>query len=723
MTDDSFPIESRNNEASASVRRAAFGVLLTLSLLSLIWSIYALASHLSYKRRIVESSREQLVSLTFKATQSIDSIVREAMGQVDQVAKDMSDGKLDREGALARLRDGLVKHPYFFGSTVTYRPYAYDPKRRLSSSYYARRNGRIEFIALDTVYDYTRPEFDWFGPVLETGPLWTQPYYDEAARTFMITYSAPFSGIETATGRRGALGVVTVDISMDEIRRIIESLDLGPTGFGALVSQKGVYLYHPNTELVVAHKTLAQIAEERNDKDRLILATEVLRRASGVLDHQSTSTGLAAWLIYAPVPSTGWSLQNTFVKDDLPWDSNNLRRQLVRINIALLIFSASTLALILRAYSGSLPRLWAASAITALLLVLAIGHLWSLALAFDSHAAGEGVRIHDRATLQNVMNAYLRTCEERHTEPPVYVPTGIFIESASFTASNDLAVTGYLWQKYTLGTHDALTRGFTIGDATSLVVTENYRQKENGAEVVRWYFNCTVRQHIDHSRYPLEQEKIGLRILHKDLNHNVVLVPDLGSYKFVNPTSLPGLEKGTMLPGWTLTRSFFELRKRRYDTNFGLERSLSKEDFPSLYFNVVIRRVFVDAFISNLTPLIIVTILLFTLLMIAVKDERLVGFMQAGSGRVLNICVAMFFVIAFSHIDIRRRIAAEQIFYLEYFYFILYISMLWISINSVLFAMGKNITFIQYRENLLSKLLFWPVLLSLLFAVTVISFS
>jgi hypothetical protein len=171
-----------------------------------------------------------------------------------------------------------------------------------------------------------------------------------------------------------------------------------------------------------------------------------------------------------------------------------------------------------------------------------------------------------------------------------------------------------------------------------------------------------------------------------------------------------------------LTQSFFELRNKRYDTNFGLERSLAKENFPALYFSIMVRRVFVDAFISNLTPLIIVSILLFTLLMIAIRDERLVGFMQAGSGRVLNICVAMFFVIAFSHIDIRRRIAAEEVFYLEYFFFLIYITMLWISINSVLFAMGKNIRMIQYRENLIAKLMFWPFLLGTMFAITVFAF-
>ena len=48
--------------------------------------------------------------------------------------------------------------------------------------------------------------------------------------------------------------------------------------------------------------------------------------------------------------------------------------------------------------------------------------------------------------------------------------------------------------------------------------------------------------------------------------------------------------------------------------------------------------------------------------------------------------------------------------------------MLWISINSVLFAIGTRIRLIHYENNLISKLAFWPCLLGLMFAVTVFAF-
>jgi len=702
--------------------RIIFASLFFLALAGLIASAVLIERHLTYKREVMDSTKTHLTSLTFQATRSIDGIVREAIDNVNSIAGQLSGGQLTHETALVRLRELLEQHPHFLSAVLAYRPYAFDPDRRLYADFYVRKSGLINYVRLDTLYDYTKPKYDWFGAAISDGPYWSQPFYGEASHSLLVAYSVPFYGMDRASGQQSAMGVVTVSISMEEIGRIIESLDLGPTGFGALISQKGVYLYHPDTELVISRKTLTQTAQEQNDRDRLLLAEQVAKRGSGILDHQSKTTGLDAWLIYAPIPSTGWSLQNTFIKDDLPWDINLMRRRLIRINIALAIFACSSVALLFRACSGSQGRLWAASSAIAIILATGIGFIWKISLAYDSFSGSETIRINDKATLLHVMNSYNNESSDRHTEAPVYIPTGIFIESASLNDSGNLSLSGYLWQKYQLDSQDAIPRGFTISGASSFEAEENNRIRENGVEVVRWHFRCTVPQHIDHSKYPLEQEILSLQVLHKDLNHNVFLVPDLAAYKFINPTALPGLRKGLVLSGWKITRDFFELKKNIYNTNFGLERPLTKENFPSFCFNIEIKRIFADAFISNLTALIIVAILLFTLLMITSKDERLVGFMQAGSGRILNICAAMFFVIAFSHIDIRQKIAAGQVFYLEYFYFLIYLAILLISINSVIYSMGIKIHLIQYKENLVFKLFFWPFLLGLLFTITVFTF-
>jgi len=716
-------LPTNQSELPSTVRkRITLASLLVLIIASLIASIIFIAQHLAYKREVTESTKVRLTSLTFQAIRSIDGIARETIDSANSIADGMSRGQLSHEKALLRLRELLERNPHFLTTALTYAPYAFNPGRRLFSKIFVKKNSAISEIQVDTVYDYTRREHDWYTAAITGSPHWSQPFYAKGSQSLLITYSVPFQDRDRTTKKCIAKGVITIAISMEEIGRIIESLDLGPTGFGSLVSQKGVYLYHPDTELVLSRKTLLQISREQNDRNRLILAEQVGKRGTGILDHQSRTTGLAAWLIYAPIPSTGWSLQNTFIKDDLPWDINLMRHRLIRIAIALTIFTCATFVLLARTDNCNRKCLWCASTAIAILLLAGIGFIWKVSLTYDSLGKNEGIRISDMATLNHLTHTFTNASSDRHTETPVYIPTGIFIESALLNALGELTLSGYLWQKYQLGAQDAIPRGFTVSGASVMDVQEICRIREKGFEVVRWYFRCTVPQRIDHSNYPLEQAKLGLRILHRDLNHNVFLIPDLDAYKFVNPTALPGLRKGLSLPGWTITRSFFELRKNIYNTNFGLERPLTKENFPAFCFSIEIKRIFTDAFISNLTALIIVTILLFTLLMITSRDERLVGFMQAGSGRILNICSAIFFVIAFSHIDIRRKIAAEQVFYLEYFYFLIYLAILWISINSVLFSIGADIHFIQNRQNLASKLLFWPVLLGMLFIITVFTF-
>jgi hypothetical protein len=702
------------------LQRIILWLLVALATLGCLWTGFAATTYRAYTRNVTASAKANLTALTGQAATSIDAILRQAMASVDAVASGLSADSLDKDAALAGLRQGLEQHPDRFGAAVTYRPYGFDPRRRLYSGYYTRKAGRIDYVQLDTAYDYTRPQYEWYGPALAGGARWTLPYYDDAAQTWMVTYSAPF--YDRDPERPKALGVVTVDLSMDGIRALVEGLDLGPTGFGALVARQGTYLAHPDAELVQGRRTLAQVAREQGDPDRLELAERIGRGETGILDHRSLTTGQDSWLAFAPVQAAGWSLQNTFIKDDLPWDTDFIRHLQIQLIVALVLATVAGAALALQVWSGASGRLWAASILSALLLAAGIGGLWRVALTHDSGNLGTGTRICDKATLARVMKSYARTSLERHTEPPVFIPTGVLLESASFSAGNDLSVTGYVWQKYAIGSQDALTRGFTISEATALTLSAPYIQRDGAFEVLRWQFNATVRQRFDHSSYPLEQGRIGLRLLHSELNHNVVLVPDLAAYKLLNPTSKPGLEKGLYIPGWELSRSFFDLRARSYATNFGLARSLAKEDFPALHFNIVIRRVFLDAFISNLTSVIIVTILLFTLLMIASKDERLVSFMQAGSGRVLNICVGMFFVIAFSHIDIRRRLQAEEVFYLEYFYFLIYLAMLWVAIHSVLFARGAGVWLIHHRDNLIPRLAFWPVFMGILFLATLFAF-
>jgi hypothetical protein len=298
----------------------------------------------------------------------------------------------------------------------------------------------------------------------------------------------------------------------------------------------------------------------------------------------------------------------------------------------------------------------------------------------------------------------------------------LLIDSLRFDGGTDVAVRGYIWQKYDSEIHVGLARGVSLAGVAALRIGEPDVERVGQTEVVRWPFEAAQRVRFENSKYPLMRERFALRVVPRELASNVVLVPDLVAYPILSPATRPGLDENVYLPGWRITRTFFELRERVPVTDYGLDGSASTESFPSLYFNLEVRKEFVDTFVSNLVPLIIVGVVIFLVLMIIEREEDRIMLMRTGTGFNLSICATLLFVAVFSHIGARQKIAAQEIIYLEYFYVVMYFAILWVAVNSILFVRWTGSMFIQYEKNLLPKVLFWPVTLGALWVLTLRTF-
>ena len=110
--------------------------------------------------------------------------------------------------------------------------------------------------------------------------------------------------------------------------------------------------------------------------------------------------------------------------------------------------------------------------------------------------------------------------------------------------------------------------------------------------------------------------------------------------------------------------------------------------------------------------------MLFGVLVTSSREEDRIGILGFNATRVLAACSALMFVVLLSHIDLRSSLAAKGIIYLEDFYFVLYLSILVVAVNSIIFTWGLPMRVVQYRDNLIPKLLFWPMVTSQLFALT-----
>lgn len=692
----------------AALCRYGFWGTLIASLLALAILLYQYNHH---QETVYSHAKQQLQELTKDAAGEIDLILNTAMKEAEALAKAVSSKKPNDQALRKKLHTVILDNHFIYGGSITFKPFAFNKNRQLYSAYYSRNGKRdtLNFQYLEKNYNYTEAGNEWYTEALNKGSFWGEPYWDKAGKTYMITYSTPFYKENSSETN----GVVSVDISMATIRGIIESLNIGPSGFGALTTRDGNYLYHPNYDYVLAHKSILDIAREKNDPDRVKIAEDAANLQGGIIDHVSTTTGKDSWFIYETVDTSGWSLQNTFIKSDIDVDMDYLRHKLILIMLAVMLIILSSAALLLKLEQLNVRRTWLYTVVISITLATGVAITWHLALDYHTHNNQQSIKVADKNTLQTIIKNHRELNLKKGLTPPLFIPTGLQIDALKFQGANDIAISGHVWQKYPLDFPEDLKQGVQFAHSKGVRFEEIDRQKQEDFEVIHWRFQADIRVYLDYSRYPLEVEQVAIQITPKESDSNVLLVPDLDAYKLLTPTLRPGMDQDVLLPGWKITETMFSFRKSTAMTNFGLQGNFDQQKFPELHYEIDLKRIFIDAFISNLTPLIVVLIVLFAINLIPGSIDV---------GRVLGVCVAVFFVVVFSHLDIRKHISSGEIFYLEYFFFITYLAIILVPTNAIRMAMNKNIPIFDYKDGIIAKSIYWPSILSIFFIITLIKF-
>ncbi|MEA2028461.1 MAG: hypothetical protein U9N49_05750, partial [Campylobacterota bacterium] len=321
-------------------------VLWILSIVTLVTAVFFTYEYLNYKKNIYISEKIRLEHLNKNAIDKIEAIVKESMKAADKLANRLTKDKIPKSKMRQTLARMIKSDKHIYGGTITFAPYGYDKNKRLHSDYYSKsgKNGALEYLLLSDLYDYTTADYDWYIEPMQKGNRWGEPYWDEAGRTFMITYSSVFYKKDSQTGKKVPNGVITVDISLEEMKNIIESLNLGNGGFGTLTTKTGRYIYHPNYEYIRLQKNVTEIATEAKDENMLEAIDIMSKNREGVIDYTNPTTKQKSWLFYNSI-NAGWSLQTTFFLDDLYIDTTTMRQQLIK-TITMALFMMITLSVL-----------------------------------------------------------------------------------------------------------------------------------------------------------------------------------------------------------------------------------------------------------------------------------------------------------------------------------------------------------------------------------------
>ena len=694
-------------------------------LISLLVSLFFSYQHYQTKQQTYKVQQDKIMNATSAASKQLDVLVGEVIDTADALALQMTNLTTEQRTNITRLdtmlTNTLSANHNFHGSSITFKPYEFSKDKPLFGRYIYRQNQGVVFSQIEDDYDYTDSTHhmtDWYTKGITGESLWNGPYWDDAGHTTMMTYSSPFYDKQT----QKQLGIVTIDVSINQLSHIILAMDLGSSGYPTLTTNDSTFIHHPGSmaEKHQRPKSFQEIYEHTRHPEFAILVNAIKNKQSGIITKTKNKKGDDAWLVYTPIANNGWSLQSMFIVADIPVDMNQFRQELYIIATCWMIFIGLLVQTLLTPMTNAKLRISIVSGAVSVLLFAGIAALWNFEIQYPDDPDRNN-SLTSSYEVDSYVDRYLAH-QSKLMASSKFVSTGLEVETMSLESSGALSLSGYLWLKYKHhkkepDLFDEHSLQFSQAQSNSFTLMHHQQAPANNKGMRENYqlfrFEAVVDSNNDQSNYPLELEHIALTLLPLTEVENLHLVPDLAAYHNKVPTFKPGLNRELSISGWDIIATYFSFNPDKQSSNLGIKIHADQEQFPRLSYNIVIKRNFIDSFISNLTPLIVVAIVLFSITLLT---------QQMTIAEMFGIAVSMFFVVVFSHLSIRSTIAVGEIFYLEYFFLVIYVAILTVPINHFRITLNIPSRFLDYHDGVYFKALYWPLMLTTFFVITFLQF-
>jgi sigma-B regulation protein RsbU (phosphoserine phosphatase) len=323
------------SEAAEKNKRRGLAFKLSLFILASTTLIFLAAFGYNYRESrylVMKNVEENAKNLTLSTAHQIENV----LGGVDRAPRYLAASleyiDYSRPELLKQI-EGIVRlNPDIFGSTVAYEPYIFDSRFLHFAPYYYREKNLLKLSYLGGK-GYQYHLWDWYMIPKELGaPAWSEPYFDEGGgNVVMSTYSVPFH--RNIGGERRFAGVVTADMSLEWLKETMSKVRIYQTGYAFLISRNGVFVSHPNREMIM-RESIFTVAEAANDSELRRIGREMIRGGEGFILLPEYFTGKKAWMYYAPLPAAGWSIGVVIPADELFADVRNLSWIVLAIGVA-----------------------------------------------------------------------------------------------------------------------------------------------------------------------------------------------------------------------------------------------------------------------------------------------------------------------------------------------------------------------------------------------------
>lgn len=290
-----------------------------------------ISSKMNYQLDMVSSNVERQLEAHSKVTESTARVM------------EMLPPASDTQSMQAMLKKSVPINQTSLGMGIFFAPYRFDPNKQYVSSYGTLEdNGTVKLTEEYSEASYNYPNQPWYqlGSTTKQVTDFSLPYYDDLAKTTMLTVVAPFYSPD-----KKLLGVVTDDIELSDMQKFVSEMKVGNTGWSFMLDQTGQYLAHPHAEKLLNQKITA------DDNPSLVeISSLLMGQAEGTSTFQDQNG--ANRIYYQKIPKTNWTVALVMPEDELQAPLRSLFFKLLAVSF----IGLALLILIIHLFSKSLAK-------------------------------------------------------------------------------------------------------------------------------------------------------------------------------------------------------------------------------------------------------------------------------------------------------------------------------------------------------------------------------
>lgn len=667
--------------------------LLLLMLLFLFFTIRTSIRCQLKQSSAIKTAEQHAIEMTSKNADSIQTLLSKIAFVSQSIADDLRTNYLKKDDIETRIKRDLTENSMIDAMHVILIPDG-DKKAKnveLISTNRASKDGTENSTQTPDISSIITTK--WYKQALEKESTWI-------INTAQTEYTRP-SAVYARTffdNNKQLLGVIAVTCSLEPIIRTVEYSGIGQTGYSIIMTQDGSFIFHPTQTLVASGTTLLQYAQSQGNEELASIAQQATEGKPVLASYASPITKERNSIYTYPISINNWIIGSIFSESEVSVSPQKIRHY----HFWILILATITLFLLLALF-------WQHQYITTTVYAVIANIILLFALIIAWHIIQKTATINretrtiitDQSNLNKFLNDLNDEANRKHETPPISIPCGILLYSLSFVGSDQISISGYIWNKYNTQTQNTINRGIDLPQATKIFLGQPLiSTQSNDIETSTVNIQGSLFQERDYAQYPFDQQHVRIILEHRDIKKNIILTPDLGGYKKISPESTPGLDKEFALSGFTIEQTFFEYHKVDPNANFGVKEYGKVTDHFQLVYNVIINRNLLNPFVLYLLPLLVILFSLFsTLLVTGRKVEPLA---------ILGGYTGLFFSLIVLQRSLREQHPAGTTLYLEYAFFFTYITLIFLIIHTILLYYYKSWENYQNNSIYLVRILFWP---------------